>query len=130
MCNDFSSLTRIQVLKKEKKMMLKITINSLLIFICLFNFTACLNKKTVVGKWQGDNVNETVEFFKDGTIAMQAESRMINGKYTILDESRLKMELGGFGALGGPAIVKYEFSGDYLTLTLQNNQAMKVKRVN
>lgn len=111
-------------------MTLKITINSLLIFICLFCFTACIGKKTVVGKWEGDNTNETVEFFKDGTLAMQAENRIINGKYTILDESRLKLELGGFGALAGPAIVKYEFSGDYLILTLQNNQAMKVKRVN
>lgn len=110
-------------------MTMKNTINSLMIFICLFGFTACLSKKTVVGKWQGDNANETVEFFKDGTLAMQSDGRIMNGRYSILDESRLKMEFTGLGALAGPAIVKYEFSGGYLILTLQNNQAMKVKRV-
>lgn len=110
-------------------MKLKNTITTLIIFIFLVDFTACMSKKTVVGKWKGSGTDETVEFFKDGTIASQSQGRILNGKYNIIDENHLKMELGGMGTLAGPIIVQYKFSGNELILTLQNNQTTNLQRI-
>lgn len=110
-------------------MNLKGTINLSLILICLFSFNACLGKKSLIGKWQNIDSEETTEFFKDGTVAMQSGDRFMTGKFSVIDDSRFKMEFSsGLAALAGPVIVKYEFAGSQLTLTLPNNQSMQLRR--
>lgn len=104
--------------------------SAILILILLFLLLSigCLRQKSIVGKWQPTSGTETMEFFKDGTVATEGGPMALTGKYTILDEKRLKIEFGGMGALAGPMMATYEISGDELTLTAQNGSVGKYRR--
>jgi hypothetical protein len=92
--------------------------NLLVVFTAIALFVSCSAKSSIVGKWQeigGDN--ETLEFFKDGTVSAVAKRMTLAGKYSFVDDDHLKLELGGVGALAGPLIMRVSISGGELRLT-------------
>jgi hypothetical protein len=53
----------------------------------------------------------------------------LSGKYTFVDRNRIKVELGGLGALPGPQVYTYSVSGDELTLTDAEGKESRYRRV-
>ena len=77
----------------------------------------------IVGTWYESDGSETMEFFKDGTIRIVDDGDTMSGSYSVLNESTLKLELGGLGALVGPMLVDYAFDGDDLILTYEGDSS-------
>jgi hypothetical protein len=74
-------------------------------------------ESAIIGKWQQIGGNVTFEFLKDGTVLFGEEvnemqwvgpSKLVRkqcvGKYTFIDDGRIKMEMGGPCALAGPIV--------------------------
>ena len=78
-------------------------------------------EQKIVGKWQAETNTEeyVLDFYPDGTIAMNLGGDYKNGEYQFLDEDTIKIEQKGIGAsLVGPIIFDVEFpSDDRLELT-------------
>lgn len=77
---------------------------------------------SIVGKWQSDsNSSNTIEFFPDGTLREIAVLKTTDGKYVLMDESRMKMETDGI--LWGTNIStwKYSISGSKLAMTTEGS---------
>ena len=100
-----------------------------LIFVVALLIGACSGspEDKIVGTWYEIGDNETMEFFADGTITIAEGRESMAGNYSFLDESKLRIELGGLGALAGPLVVSYEFEGDILKLTY-NGDVSKYSR--
>lgn len=92
------------------------------IALLTMSVTSCSSRGSeFVGQWQnqiqaqGTNMTsgifEDIEFFKDGTVAAKSFG---GGTYSILDDTRLKIEFAG-----GLFVYTYSYSvrGDNLTLT-------------
>jgi len=71
----------------------------------------------IIGKWLLIGGDETIEFFKDGTVSIVKGKDAMAGNYKFIDKDRLRLDLGGFGAIAGPAVIRVSISGDELTLT-------------
>ena len=82
----------------------------------------------VLGKWKEIDGTETVELFKDGTINVVDGGLTMGGKYTHLEDSKLKLELDGLGALMGPIVVSIEIDGDKLLWTMPDGDATEYIR--
>ena len=99
-------------------MRIKNTAASLLILCGLLQFIGCSNQKGIVGKWQQVEGTETIEFLKDGSFVVEKGGRpMGGGKYTVVDDNRIKIEPSGMMAVTGPMLTKYVIAGEDLTLT-------------
>lgn len=110
-------------------MKIKNLLLSSVILLSLLHLTACSGQKNIVGKWQDVQGTESMEFFKDGTVTAKAGGMSLGGKYSFVDDERIKIELGGMGALAGPTIAKVAISGNELTLTDENDKPTKYRRV-
>lgn len=80
-------------------------------------------QEQIVGKWEGEfgPTKATLEFFKDGTILTTGFP--ISGKYSLLDEKRLKMEW-----LGVPLVFDIALKDDTLALS-GNGVNLNLKKV-
>lgn len=99
----------------------------------LFVVTSCSPKPetAIVGNWVGVRGTERMELFNDGTITVaDPDIPNVGGKYTFVDKDRVKVELGGLGALLGPFVVTVAISGDELTWTMPNGEVSKYLRAN
>jgi hypothetical protein len=119
---------------KNKHIMKHIAKSLLVIITAIALFVSCSTKSSIVGKWQefgADNGdNETLEFFKDGTVSDVSQRMTLAGKYSFVEDDRLKLEFGGIGALAGPMIMHVSISGGELDLTDQKGKVSKYNRVN
>lgn len=82
-----------------------------------------------MGKWQeiaGDN--ETMEFFKSGTFSLVNKGRTISGKYSILEDGSIKLELGGTGAEPRPIVMHVGLSGNELSITDSFGKVSRYKK--
>jgi hypothetical protein len=106
--------------------------NLALAFIVLMgvlHLASCSSTESaIIGKWQEIGGEETMEFFKDGTITGTALGMSFGGKYNFVDKDRIKIELGGIGAIVGPRVVKVEISGNELSMTDSNGKVSKYRR--
>lgn len=99
-------------------MRIKKIIVSLFIMCGLLQFIGCSNQKEIIGKWQQVGGTETIEFLRDGTFVVENGGHpMGGGKYSIVDDARLKIEPSGMMAVTGPMLTKYIITGDNLILT-------------
>jgi hypothetical protein len=87
------------------------------------------SERAILGKWQEIGGTETMEFFKDGTISVTDFGMSMAGKYSFIETNRMKIELGGIGAVAGPMIVKVEISGKELVLTDPKDKVSKYRKV-
>lgn len=92
---------------------------ALLILCVLLQLIGCSSQKSIIGKWQQVNGGtETIEFLKDGAFVVEnGGCPMGGGKYSIVDDTRLKIEPSGFQSVTEPMLTKYVIAGDDLTLT-------------
>jgi len=106
----------------------------LVVLTAIALFVSCSAKSSILGKWQefgaktGDN--ETLEFFKDGTVSLVSKRMTLAGKYSFVDDDRIKLELGGIGALAGPVIMRVSISGGELRLTDTKGEISTYRRAN
>lgn len=98
-----------------------------LTFMTFMLLIACSIKDSVVGKWEGVGVGsaETMELYKDGTLLINSGSLSVTGKYTFLDNDRIKFEFSGLAALAGPQIFTVSISNGELHLV--NHQGRKLR---
>lgn len=82
----------------------------------------------IVGKWSEVGRTEKMELFKDGTITIADYGMTMGGKYTFVDKDRIRVELGGLGALLGPVVVTISISGDEMTWTMPGGDVWKYRR--
>ena len=82
----------------------------------------------IVGKWSEIDGDRTMELFKDGTITVADTPMNMAGKYSFVDKDRIKVELGGLGALAGPNVVTVAIAGDELTWTMPDGDVSKYTR--
>ncbi|WP_460193549.1 hypothetical protein [Thermosynechococcus sp. FA-CM-4201] len=98
-----------------------------LAFMTFILLIACSIKDSVVGKWEGVGVGsaETMELYKDGTLIINSGRLALTGRYTFLDEDRIKFEFSGLAALAGPQIFKISISNG--ELHLENHEGRKLR---
>lgn len=96
----------------------------------LSSLVSCSSKQedAIVGKWSEISGTEKMELFKDGTITVADKGMNMGGKYTFVDKDRIRVELGGLGALAGPFVATVSISGDELTWTMPEGKVSKYRR--
>lgn len=75
----------------------------------------------LLGKWKAANAQngDTIEFFQDGTVLSTSMIGLqISGTYKIVDNTHLRIEMGGLFGLAGAQVYEYSIAGDQLTMTL------------
>ncbi|MBP7274822.1 MAG: hypothetical protein KBA51_01305 [Kiritimatiellae bacterium] len=100
-------------------------VSFLAVAVILCTSVSCSSKQedAIAGKWSKIGDTEKMEFFKDGTITIATKSENLVGKYSFIDKDRIRVELGGVRALGGPFVASVSFSGDELTWTMPDGTA-------
>ena len=94
----------------------------------LLSSCAAKPEDALVGKWKEVGGTETMEFFKDGTVSIVDEGMSMAGSYRFVDKDRVKVELGGLGALMGPVVARVSISGEDLSWTMPDGKVSKYKR--
>lgn len=98
--------------------------------VCLGLFvTACGAKRSLVGKWEEIGGKEKMEFRDDGAVTVSSGSMSVSGKYSLPDETHIKLELDGLMALAGPQIHAFAIADGVLSLTGEKGKAAKYKKV-
>jgi hypothetical protein len=90
---------------------------------------SCSRGSPIIGRWQeigGDN--ETMDFSKSGTFHLVSKGRTIEGKYSMPEDGRIKLELGGAGAELRPIVVQVALSGDELSMSDPFTKVSKYRR--
>lgn len=87
----------------------------------------------LVGKWENtEGEKEQTEFFDDGTLIVEVKGGLVSsasGKWHILKDQRLKIELAIFGQTF-TTLSKLSFKDDNnLTITPEEGKATKLQRV-
>lgn len=89
------------------------------------------SQEQILGKWQPVGTNDSqIEFFPDGTLVNSSTKTtlQISGKWLILPDGRLKIELTMFGA-SVTKVLKVQFSGAEMSLTDDQGKVEKLTRV-
>ncbi|MDI6632362.1 MAG: hypothetical protein AB1507_05000 [Bacillota bacterium] len=86
-------------------------------------------EKAIIGKWSEIDGTEKIEFFDDGTLTVADEEMNMGGSYKFVEKDRIRVELGGLGALAGPFVAKVSVSGNELTLTMPDGEVGRYRRV-
>lgn len=97
--------------------------------ICLCFLTACSAKSNLVGKWQSTDTDVNIEFFPDNTLQYNGggEANGLYGKWNIIDDGRVKIEITG--PFGGKGVVIGVLKGKHLLLSIDgNNKFTKINR--
>ena len=77
------------------------------------------DRAAFVGRWRETDGPERVELFEDGRVTVAGGEMGFRGKYTVVDQSTIRVTLGGFGELMGDITGKLSSAGDELTLTTE-----------
>ena len=105
--------------------------------IFLSVMTGCGSKKTLVGTWQEEGKDGAIiEFLADGTFNVQPPKDAaalladikINGKWTMLEDGKCKMEISAMGTTNTEN-VKVEFQADELIVTGPDGNPARHKRL-
>ena len=102
-------------------------VSGLAIACMLFLFVSCSSKPkdAIIGKWHAIDGTKTCEFFRDGSYT----TNVIGGNYRFVDKNKLRLDVGGVGALVGPLILTVSISGDKMTVTDDDGSVRKYARV-
>lgn len=78
------------------KFLSRISVFLAVIFGCcaIFTLSSCSKKPgaAIIGKWQVQGSNETIEFHKDGTLN-DPQNPKHNGKYAFTDDSHINLQI-------------------------------------
>ncbi len=75
-----------------------------------------------------DRGDETIEFFKDGTVMVIVKGLSFGGTYELIDNSNLRFNLKG-GFFDQVVVMKFSVSRNSLSLTDPDGKTTKYKRV-
>ncbi len=75
----------------------------------------CSGKNALIGTWQSEQ-GDNIEFFKDGTVIIEDQIFSVAGKYAVIDNNRMRIELEGIWGISGSHIANYEVSGSRLVI--------------
>jgi hypothetical protein len=97
---------------------------------CAVIFSACRSdaKSVIVGKWQDDSSDETLQFSADGKVTVTGKTIM-TGTYKFPDSMHLVFEFNGLGVLANPVVMEYALSTDNLKLTFSTGKVLIYRRV-
>lgn len=97
----------------------------------IFALSACSSNPgdAIVGKWKEIGKTEIIEFFDEGTVNVTDKGISMAGNYSFIEKNRIKLELGGLGALVGPMVRTVSIDGDVLTFTESNGDEDKYERI-
>jgi len=73
------------------------------------------NKERVLGRWQSVSTGETIEFFEDGKVVIEAGYSQKVGNYNVNEDGRLRIDLPGWFGTNSAAF-DLEFSGNTMTI--------------
>jgi len=113
---------------KITKRRLKNLMNYLIVVLILFMLVSCSLETSIVGKWNEIDGNETMEFFKDGTVSVNSGYVNTSGSYSLVDNDRIKLTFNGLFALAGPVVADISVHGDEMAITMPNGKTSKYKR--
>lgn len=109
---------------------MKVIQSLFIVLMVFFLFPSSSNaKNAILGKWEETDGTETIEFFRDGTVNIVDKGRLIAGGYRFIDDDRLRLDLGGLGALAGSMILKVSVSGNELILTNPQGEVSRYRRM-
>lgn len=115
---------------KKTEGILKQVIVGVVCMVALASSCSSKPENEILGKWKEIRGTETMEFFKDGTISVVNRGMSMGGSYKFVDKDRIKLELGGLGALAGPIVAKVSFSSGELTFTMPDGRISKYSKFN
>lgn len=82
-----------------------------------------------VGTWHDLDEDATVQFFAGGAMIVENRGVKLRGRYVVLDEERLRLELtGNAGSDPVARVVSYKLSGDRLALTTPDGDSTTMAR--
>jgi hypothetical protein len=88
-----------------------------LLFVTTFG---CTYFSPIVGKWQDNKSQDTVEFTRDGNVIMESGGYFITGKYELIGDNIVKLSFGGLGgdmlSAFGVDTWQYTISGNTMTI--------------
>ncbi len=77
------------------------------------------------GKWKQVDGNETIEFLKKGKVKVYNNSRVYEANYSFVDKDHFKIDFANLGSIK----VAFKVSGKDLTITTEDGQTLKFKKV-
>ncbi len=84
----------------------------------LLSLSGCGGGDNIVGKWQSDtSENETLEFFRDGTMTLTSYGVAVTRNYSFPDNDHVKVEMNGLLGVLGSSVYEYLVKGNTLTLS-------------
>jgi len=88
---------------------------------------SCTLKTTweIVGKWESVDHSEMIEFFETGAVLMETADMSLMTSYELSDPEHVRIDLGRLGNVR----MKVSISNNELTLTRENGEVMKYRRV-
>lgn len=99
----------------------------ILLLLCATAYAA-KPEQLIIGKWQETGGSEIAEFFKDGTVIFQEGSASQIGRFSFLDENRIKLEVGGMAGLAGPLIFGVSVARSELVITTPDGKSTSYSR--
>ena len=73
----------------------------------------CGTQNNLLGTWESAD-GEVLEFFEDGTLIITDKFLTASGKYNIIEDNRVRIELDGLWGIAGAQVISYEVSGNQL----------------
>ena len=86
-------------------------------------------QKSILGKWQEVDSNETIEFIKGGTVVLLKGDMSASGTYEFIDKNRIKVTIGGLFVLIGPQVCTVSVTGNHLLLVMPDGEKTTYRRV-
>lgn len=88
---------------------------------CLFLYSSCTpgSQVKLVGKWANKDGNDTIEFFKDGTVCVREKDVEVCGNYRFVDDDRIRVRFGNMGEI---EIFNIFISDNELTIFFSNGE--------
>ena len=97
----------------------------------LFLLVSCSSETehAIEGKWTESGGTETMEFFQDGTVAIEDQGTGIGGTFEFVDSARIRLDVAVLNVMfGGPVVAEVSIAGDELTMTMPNGDVQKYQR--
>lgn len=108
-------------------------VNRLLLILLTLALSACGAKPQdqILGKWQEVSGDRGVmEFFQDGTFIGGAKKQNVQGKWIILNDGRLKLDVNVLGMATQTSLLKIRFDGGDLFISDETGkEENRLKRI-
>ncbi|MHB1354991.1 MAG: hypothetical protein ACYCZF_03330 [Anaerolineae bacterium] len=99
-----------------------------MVFILVTSVVSCSPRTALLGKWQAED-GSSIEFLRDGTVMVKTLVT-VAGKYSFIDDTRIKIEFEGLLGLAGPQIYTVRIDDGQLSMTDSNSIVTSYTKVN